>query len=273
MALTPDDIERQRFTITPTGYDRAEVDAFLVETAASLRGLPRPRPTMVPRLPTRAPQTNGASPVDTAAAPSAEVGSPRIATAHVASEVANILDAAQQAGATMLAEAENDAARVRASAERDAAQAREAAEQDRERVKRLLLRSEEQAASIIAQAEHQAHQQLAIAEREAVRRTRETLARTKRRTDELQQAERAAIDALRQLRAQLDLALDDHPEGLGARGGGADDDGPGASSDIIDIRSPSELDPDATLAPPDPTTRLIRAAVSRAANSGAATRT
>ena len=37
MSLTPDDIEGREFPVAADGYDRAEVDGFLVEVSAALR--------------------------------------------------------------------------------------------------------------------------------------------------------------------------------------------------------------------------------------------
>ena len=39
MALTPDDIERRTFRVVRKGYDREEVDGFLLHVAAELRAL------------------------------------------------------------------------------------------------------------------------------------------------------------------------------------------------------------------------------------------
>ncbi len=263
MALTPDDIERRRFATSPNGYDRHDVDAFLVEAAASFRY------AMQNLLP-------GVTPLG------AERSSPTGSKpGEIAKEVAEILDAAHRAAASVLAEAENDAARVRASADHHAAQLREQAERDRDRVKRLLLRSEEQASSIIAQAEARAQQQRASVERDSVRRTRDSLARAKRRADDLTLAEHQLIERLTDIRGSIDALLRDEPlddaTDAGATPPRDTDVPPERSVSSIDVRphpgraSAPDTDPPQTEpedeTPADRASRLVQAAVSRAATT------
>lgn len=273
MALTPDDIERRHFTTSPNGYSREEVDAFLVETAASFRyAMQNLLPGVTPWAAER---------------PSWARSDPAEVANEVAKDVAQILDAASCAADSMLAEAENDAARIRASADHHAAQLREQAERDRERVKRLLLRSEEQAASIVAQAEEQAQQQRVTAERDAVRRQRDTLARARRRAEDLTVAERQLVERLTELRSDIDALLRGETsrttsaEALDASAPALDPSDPDgqrhptptptpapAPAPADDTRRPGHS-PDGS--PDDRTSRLVQAAVHRAASAASGT--
>jgi cell division initiation protein len=184
VSLTPDDIEGRGFGAAADGYDRAEVDAFLVEVAATLRAT---------RARVRAAETTGA-----AADPFTALGD----------EVAEVLRAAEQAGARKRGELEAELAARRAEADLAVDEAHRAAQREHDQAKRLLVRAQQRADTIVAEAEQQARSRIRQAEGEARERTRLAVERARQREERLNQAEQAAADRLRLLRAELAAVLE-----------------------------------------------------------------
>jgi DivIVA domain-containing protein len=246
VSLTPDDIEGRRFRAAADGYDRADVDAFLADAAATLRALEAWR---------RAAGAPGTDPFGA-----------------LGDEVADILRAAERAAARKRDELEAELAARRAEADLAAEEARRQAERDHEQAKRLLVRAQQRADAIVAEAEEQARARVRRADAEARQRTRLALERARRGEEQLVQAEQAAADRLRVLRAELAAVIE--------RVAGAADD----RSPVLDLTT-EELDlttEEAVLHPDegegegesgragilgvvrDPLDELVRAAVARA---------
>jgi DivIVA domain-containing protein len=237
VSLTPDDIEGREFPVAADGYDRAEVDGFLVEVSAALRSA---------RARLRAAEAADAD-----------------AFTALGDEIADVLRAAEQAGARKRAELDAELVARRAEADLALDQARRDAQQEHDQAKRLLTRAQHKADAIIAEAEEQARTRVRQARDEAAERARVALDRARQREQRLVEAERAATDRLRHLRAELDAVLD-------ALDGTTD-----GAAPVLDLTSgeavlrPSEQDP-ATGGPGilgvvrDPFDELVRAAVARA---------
>lgn len=243
MSLTPDDIEGRRFRAAADGYDRAQVDAFLADAAATLRAEEARR---------RAAGSPDGDPFGTLGA-----------------EVADILRAAEQAAARRRGELEAELAARRAEADLAAEEARRMAEREHEQAKRLLVRAQQRADAILAEAEEEGRARVRRADSEARERARLALERARWREEQLVQAEQAAAERLRALRAELAAVIE-------RIAGVAEDRGP-----VLDLTTreavlhpgedghPGEAGPGTERAGVlgvvrDPLDELVRAAVARA---------
>lgn len=252
MALTPDEIEGRDFRVVDQGYDRVQVDQFLTEVAASYRYAVH---NMLP----------GASGVGSAAGRHpAAAGTD--ALSRVGEEVSEILRSAEKIAETVRTEADNDAANVRSRADLEATELHQAAERDREQAKKLLTHAQEQADTIVAEAEEQARAVLAQANDEATQTSEEMLGRSRRHAEQILRAERAVVDRLHEVRADVDAAID--------RLAGSEE------RPVLDLTSGEPVlriggrlpspEGDQAADEGDPLRTMIRAAVDRAAGQGAA---
>lgn len=254
MALTPDEIEGREFRVVDQGYDMVQVDTFLTEVAASYR-------YAVHNL---LPGASGVGPA-TGRHPAA-TGTD--ALSRVGQEVSEILRSAEKIAETVRAEADSDAATVRARADLESAELHQAAERDREQAKRLLTHAQEQADTIVAEAEEQARTLVDQANEESTQRSEEMLGRSRRHAEQILRAERAVVERLHEVRTDVDSAID--------RLAGSEE------RPVLDLTSgepvlrvggllPTSTDDDADAAgDDDPLRTMIRAAVDRAADEGAA---
>lgn len=253
MALTPDDIDGRQFPAAQDGYDRQAVDRFLAEVAASYRY------AVHNLLPGVAPSGSSPPAAATASAPTSNEG-----LARVGHEVGEILRAAEQLAEDVRAEAEADAAAIRAEAERVLTEARQHAEEDRERAKRLLVRAKEQADTIIAEGEEQAQARLHELEEESRRQTQQALARAHHQAEQIGRVEREALERMRTVRAELDIAIAQ----LSADGTRPLLD---LTSDVAMVQITGTDDRDGAPAPEgDAVSAMVRRAIDRAAEHGGA---
>lgn len=254
MALTPDEIDGREFPVVDEGYDRVQVDTFLTEVAASYRYA----------VHNMLPGASGVGPA-TSRHPAA-TGTD--ALSRVGQEVSEILRSAEKIAETVRAEADDDAANVRARADLEAAELHQAAERDREQAKKLLTHAQEQADTIVGEAEDQARAVLQQANDEATQKSDEMIGRSRRHAEQILRADRAVIDRLHEVRADVDAAIDRLS---------------GEESPVLDLTSgdpvvrvggllPTTDDADQATAASgdDPLRTMIRAAVDRAAGEGAA---
>ncbi len=255
MALTPDEIEGREFRVVDQGYDMVQVDTFLTEVAASYR-------YAVHNL---LPGASGVGPA-TGRHPAA-TGTD--ALSRVGQEVSEILRSAEKIAETVRAEADADAATVRARADLEAAELHQAAERDREQAKRLLTHAQEQADTIVSEAEEQARALAEQINEEATQRSEELLGRSRRHAEQILRAERAVVERLHEVRTDVDSAID--------RLAGSEE------RPVLDLTSgepvlrvggllPASTDEGEADAAgdEDPLRTMIRAAVDRAADEGAA---
>jgi DivIVA domain-containing protein len=256
VALTPDEIEGREFRVVDQGYDMVQVDTFLTEVAASYRYAVH---NLLP----------GASGVGVGPAterhPSAS--SPD-ALSRVGQEVSEILRSAEKIAETVRGEADTDAATIRARADLESAELRQAADRDREQAKRLLTHAQEQADAIVGEAEEQARALLEQTTNDATERSEELLGRSRRHAEQILRAERAVVERLHEVRADVDSAID--------RLAGSDE------RPVLDLTSgepvlrvggllpsqPDDAEPTNETVD-DPLRTMIRAAVDRAADEGA----
>ncbi len=208
MALTPEEIEGRQFPVVSTGYDRDQVDGFLAEVARSYRFAARNPGTR--ERPASSPA--GAAPPPPPPPPLPPAGSPPAARPsdsfeRLGDEVADILRSAQRLGESLRAAAETEAADRRAAAELEIAEAIQVAERDRDQAKRVLVRAQERADAIIQEAEQQAQQRLDRASAEAEERSAQLLAHSRRHAEQVLRAERAAVERLRSVRADIESAI------------------------------------------------------------------
>ena len=254
MALTPDEIEGREFHVVDQGYDMVQVDTFLTEVAASYRYAVH---NLLP----------GASGVGQATGRHPAAGAGGDALTRVGQEVAEILRSAEKVAETVRNEADADVAAARSQADLEAAELRQAAERDRDQAKRLLTHAQEQAETIVAEAEAEARTLVDKAQEDATARADEILGRSRRHAEQILRAERAVIERLHDVRGDMDSAIDrlagseDRPvldltsgEPVLRVGGQSADEG-------------GDADPSATQ---DPVRTMVRNAVDRAAEEGAA---
>jgi DivIVA domain-containing protein len=212
MALTPEEIEGRQFPVVSTGYDRDQVDRFLAEVAVSYRTAAHvdlPHESAGPAAPPPLPPPPPPPPIQ-APAPSRDVtaaGRSDDSFDRLGDEVADILRSAQRLGESLRAAAETEAADRRAAAELEIAEALQAAEGDREQAKRVLVRAQERADAIIREAEEQAQERLTRANLEAEERSAQLLAHSRRHAEQVLRAERAAVERLRSVRAEIESAI------------------------------------------------------------------
>jgi DivIVA domain-containing protein len=256
VALTPDEIEGREFRVVDQGYDKVQVDTFLTEVAASYRYAVH---NLLPGA-----SGAGVGPA-TGRHPSASASD---GLSRVGEEVSEILRSAEKIAETVRSEADTDAATIRAQADLESAELRQAADLDREQAKRLLTHAQEQADTIVAEAEEQARSLLEQANTDATERSEELLGRSRRHAEQILRAERAVVERLHEVRADVDSAID--------RLAGSDE------RPVLDLTSgepvlrvggllpspPDDAEP-ANEATEDPLRTMIRAAVDRAADEGA----
>jgi DivIVA domain-containing protein len=278
MALTPEEIEGRQFPVVSTGYDRDQVDRFLAEVALSYRvrgQVALPHESTSPAAPPPLPPPPPPPPIQTSGTSRGSAGTDRSDDSfdRLGDEVADILRSAQRLGESLRAAAETEAADRRAAAELEIAEAVQAAERDREQAKRVLVRAQERADAVVREAEEQAQERLTRANLEAEERSAQLLAHSRRHAEQVLRAERAAVERLRSVRADIESAITrlagsetdpvvDLTSGeavvrVGEMPGLDDDPAPGRATG----------DTPTTVVEPedDPVQRLIRQAVERAA--------
>jgi DivIVA domain-containing protein len=223
MALSPEEIEGREFGLSRRGYDRDEVDDFLLEVADTVR--------QAEAAPT-APAGEGGPAGDDATHPlRSRIGAGRDTDEYalLGEEVAAVLRTADEGAARRKADAEAEATRIREEAEAEANRMQDEAdgyahrlrtetETETERIRAeaevearnartALEEATEQARMTIQQAKDEAEALAREAEESAGRRRQELLAGAERQADQAASIERDVHGRLVSVRDDLDQAV------------------------------------------------------------------
>jgi len=221
MALSPEDIEGREFGLSRRGYDREEVDDFLLEVAGTVREAE----ATAEAAEAQAADADATSGVDPAVHPlRARLGSGPDETGDadefelLGAEVAAVLRAADEGAAKRRADADAEATRIRDEADGYAHRLRVETEAEAERIRAeadvearnartALAEASEQARVTVQEATARAEALTAEAEESAGARRRELLAQAEIQADQAAAVERDVHGRLLSVRDDVDQAV------------------------------------------------------------------